>query len=209
MPGPLSSICLHCSSLAGGRRNPAGRHPESSSHQRATQVAALVRRAQHVDLCAELRYPSDRAPDCFVRQFCFTTRGHPGVRSAEKQQQPRACSRSNSTGVSSSGRELGSLSFFGCPKVQACTCTLVPASCCGEFSSRNRSYSLHLPSPSSRMSVCRSGNSGEARYRNAGSHRRPSRTPTHRSGNRGTPTAGRFPETRCARRSPRSWPRAI
>ena len=83
VPGPLSSVCVprwlarslapmhslaHCSSLAGGRRNPAGRHPESSSHQRATQVAVPVRRAQHVDLCAELRNQSDRAAGCFVRQ---------------------------------------------------------------------------------------------------------------------------------------------
>ena len=64
---PMHSLA-HCSTLAGGRRNPAGRHPESSSHQRATQVAVSVRRAQHVDLSAELRYHSDRAAYCFVRQ---------------------------------------------------------------------------------------------------------------------------------------------
>ena len=63
---PMHLLAL-CSSRAGGRRNPAGRHPESSSHQRATQVAVPVRRAQQVDLCAELRNQSERAADCFVR----------------------------------------------------------------------------------------------------------------------------------------------
>ena len=94
---------------------PAGRHPEPSSHQRATQVAVLVRRAQHVDLCAELRYQSDRAADCFVRQFCFTTRGHPGVRSVEQQQQPRPAAAATARG-SVARAELVSFSFFGCRK---------------------------------------------------------------------------------------------